>query len=39
MRYLGRLLKQSGEAKLKPDAPDRAILITFNDEPGLDLED
>ncbi len=35
--YLGRILKQTYEAKLKLEFPDRTFMVIFNDEPGLDL--
>ena len=39
LRYLGRILKQVHEAKLKAEFPDRSFVVTFSDEPGLDLLD
>lgn len=36
-RYLGRTLRAIYQAKLKVDFPDRTFVVTFNDEPGLDL--
>lgn len=39
LRYLGRVLKQIHEAKLKADFPDRTFVVSFPDEPGLDLLD
>lgn len=38
-RYLGRVLKDIHETKLKTDFPDRTFIVDFNDEPGLDLID
>jgi hypothetical protein len=37
LRYLGRILKQIHEIKLKADFPDRTFVVSFPDEPGLDL--
>ena len=39
LRYLGRILRETIEAKLKRDFPLRAFEVVFNDEPGLDLID
>ena len=39
LRYLGRILKAIYETKLARDFPDLAFTVSFNDEPGLDLED
>ena len=38
LRYLGRILKATHEAKLGIDFPDRRFNVDFNDEPGLDAE-
>ena len=38
-RYLGRLLKEIHEVKLRADFPDLKFIVEFNDEPGLDLID
>jgi hypothetical protein len=39
LRYLGRVLRETLEAKLKRDFPHRAFEVVFNDEPDLDLLD
>lgn len=39
LRYLGRLLKEIHEVKLRSDFPDRRFEVEFNDEPGLELID
>ena len=39
LRYLGRVLRETLEAKLKRDFPDRTFEVVFNDEPDLDLLD
>ena len=39
LRYLGRALKDLHEAKLKRDFPDLRLVVSFNDEPDLDLTD
>ena len=39
LRYLGRVLKQIYETKLKSDFPEFKVAVSFNDEPGLDLLD
>ena len=39
LRYLGRLLKEIHEVKLRSDFPDLKFVVEFNDEPGLDLVD
>ena len=39
LRYLGRVLRETLEAKLKRDFPHRAFEVVFNDEPDLDLVD
>jgi len=39
LRHLGRVLKSVHEAKLKLDFPDREFVVSFPDEPGLDLLD
>jgi len=36
LRYLGRILKEIHETKLKQDFPDLRFEVSFNDEPGLD---
>lgn len=36
-RYLGRTLKAIYEVKLKADFPDRNFVVSFPDEPGLDI--
>ena len=36
LRYLGRVLKEIHEVKLRADFPDRRFVVEFNDEPGLD---
>lgn len=35
LRYLGRILKATHEAKLALDFPSRRFAVSFNDEPGL----
>lgn len=39
LRYLGRVLKEIHEVKLRADFPDRRFTVEFNDEPGLDAVD
>lgn len=39
LRYLGRILKEIHEVKLRSDFPDLRFEVEFNDEPGLDPED
>jgi hypothetical protein len=39
LRYLGRLLKEIHEVKLRANFPDLRFVVEFNDEPGLDLVD
>lgn len=39
LRYLGRVLKEIHETKLKTDFPDLNFVVYFNDEAGLDLAD
>ena len=39
VRYLGRVLKEIHEVKLRSDFPDRSFVVSFNDEPGLELLD
>ncbi len=39
LRYLGRLLKEIHEVKLRADFPELAFEVEFNDEPGLELID
>jgi hypothetical protein len=39
LRYLGRLLKEIHEVKLRADFPDLRLTVEFNDEPGLDPVD
>ena len=39
LRYLGRVLKQIYETKLRCDFPDTSFEVSFNDEPGLYPED
>ena len=39
LRYLGRVLKQIHEVKLRADFPNRRFEVEFNDEPGLELLD
>lgn len=39
IRYLGRVLKATHEAKLKLDFPDTGFTVTFNDESGLAAND
>ena len=36
LRYLGRILKATYEAKLARDFPGRSFMVEFNDEPGLE---
>lgn len=36
LRYLGRVLKEIHEVKLRADFPDLRFEVEFNDEPGLD---
>lgn len=38
-RYLGRVLEQIHRLKLAADFPDRRFVVSFNDEPGLDIID
>ena len=37
LRYLGGVLKDIHEVKLKRDFPDLRFVVSFNDEPGVDL--
>ena len=39
LRYLGRVLKDIHEVKLRRDFPDLRFVVSFNDEPNLDLID
>jgi hypothetical protein len=39
LRYLGRILKEIHEVKLRSDFPDLSFEVEFNDEPGLDPVD
>ena len=39
LRYLGRVLKDIHEVKLNRDFPDLRFVVSFNDEPDLDLVD
>ena len=39
LRYLGRVLKDIHEVKLHRDFPDFRFVVSFNDEPNLDLTD
>jgi len=39
LRYLGRILRDIHEIKLKADFPARKFVVSFPDEPGLDLID
>jgi len=39
LRYLGRVLRETHEAKLKQDYPARSFEVVFIDEPDLDLVD
>jgi hypothetical protein len=39
LRYLGRILKEIHEVKLRSDFPDLRFEVEFNDEPGLDPVD
>jgi hypothetical protein len=39
LRYLGRVLKEIHEVKLRADFPDRRFEVSFDDEDGLDLSD
>lgn len=39
LRYLGRVLKEIHQVKLRSDFPDRTFVVSFNDEPGLELID
>jgi hypothetical protein len=39
LRYLGRMLKDIYEAKLRRDFPDVRFAVSFNDEPALDAVD
>lgn len=39
LRYLGRVLTKIHETKLAVDFPDRQFVVSFPDEPGLDLLD
>ena len=39
LRYLGRALKDIYEVKLKRDFPDLRLVVSFNDDPDLDLTD
>jgi hypothetical protein len=36
LRYLGRILRQIHEVKLRAEFPDRTFCVSFPDEPGLD---
>ena len=38
-RHLGRTLRAIHKAKLEMDFPDHAFVVSFNDEPNLDLMD
>lgn len=37
-RYLGRTLRDIYQAKLRADFPDRAFVVSLNDEPGSGLD-
>ncbi|HWT13671.1 MAG TPA: hypothetical protein VN231_13010 [Allosphingosinicella sp.] len=39
LRYLGRVLKEIYEVKLRADFPDLRFVVEFEDEPGLDPVD
>jgi hypothetical protein len=39
VRYLGIILKDIHEVKLRRDFPDLQFVVSFNDEPGLNLID
>jgi len=39
LRYLGRVLKEIHDVKLKSEFPDRTFVVSFNDEPDLELLD
>jgi hypothetical protein len=39
LRYLGRVLKEIHEVKLRADFPDLCFEVEFNDQPGLDPVD
>lgn len=39
LRYLGRVLKEIHEVKLRSDFPDLRFEVSFNDEPGLILDE
>ena len=39
LRYLGRVLRDIHEVKLKSDFPHLGFVVAFNDEPGLDPAD
>ena len=39
LRYLGRVLKQTHELKLAADFPERRFVVSFSDEPDLDVMD
>jgi hypothetical protein len=39
LRYLGRVLKEIHEVKLRADFPDLRFVVGFEDEPGLDPVD
>lgn len=39
LRYLGRTLREIHEVKLAADFPDRRFVVSFPDEPGLDVYD
>jgi hypothetical protein len=39
LRYLGRVLKEIHDVKLRADFPDLRFEVEFNDEPGLDPAD
>jgi hypothetical protein len=39
VRYLGRILKEIWEVKLRHDFPDTGFQVDFNDEPGVVLDE
>ena len=39
LRYLGRILKEIHEVKLRLDFPGRSFVVDFNDEPGPEFID
>ena len=39
LRYLGRVLKDIHDVKLRRDFPDLRFVVSFSDEPNLDLTD